>query len=158
MKQNFLLYGLILGLCCFVWACKQDNTKKEWANYYGSGAVSKKVDMVNGKQEGIMRSYYPGGELQSERYFHEGIQQGKTVVYYRSGALKEVQYYNDKGQRINGDTVWYENGPIQFIANFKENKKDGFMRKWGTDGKLILETRYAMDTLVEAMGQKVRPQ
>lgn len=99
-----------------------------------------------------MTDYYPTGQRMAERLFHLDKQHGKTLVYYPSGALKEVQYY-DQGLQCLGDTVWYENGSIQFSVQFKSNLKDGFMRKWNTDGKLIFEARYVNDSLAEVNGR-----
>jgi hypothetical protein len=107
---------------------------------------------VERPQTYINRVIDPTGQRMAERLFHLDKQHGKTLVYYPSGALKEVQYY-DQGLQCLGDTVWYENGSIQFSVHFKSNLKDGFMRKWNTDGKLIFEARYVIDSLAEVNGR-----
>ena len=88
----------------------------------------------------------------AERWFSDGLQSGRSVIYYPSGKLKEVQYYQ-LGQQTAGDTLWYENGQIQFAVTFSENKKNGYLRKWDTVGGLIFESKYQMDTLMEVNGR-----
>lgn len=101
-----------------------------------------------------MTDYYNSGELMAERWFENDQQHGRTTIYYPGGALKEVQYF-DKGLRQAGDTIWYEDGKIQFITAMKDNKKDGFLRKWDTSGNLVFEAKYMMDSLVEVKGKPV---
>jgi hypothetical protein len=38
----------------------------------------------------------------------------------------------------------------------KEDKLHGYLRKWTTEGQLIYEARYEMDTLVEVQGVPVQ--
>ena len=99
-----------------------------------------------------MTDYYPTGQRMTERMFHLDKQHGKTIVYYPSGPVKEVQYY-DTGLQCQGDTVWYENGTVQFSVQFSNNLKDGYMKKWNTEGKLIFEARYIKDSLAEVNGR-----
>ena len=51
--------------------------------------------------------------------------------------------------RHGGDTIWYENGGIQFTVQLKEDKKIGPLQKWSPEGKVIFEAIYANDSLVE---------
>lgn len=136
----------------FLCACSPANSETEQTETYPSGVVSRRIRLVNGVKEGMMTDYYPDGRVMAERMFHLDRQHGKTVIYYPSGALKEVQYY-DLGKQCQGDTLWYENGSIQFSVQFRNNLKDGYMRKWNTEGKLIFEARYVNDTLAEVSGR-----
>jgi antitoxin component YwqK of YwqJK toxin-antitoxin module len=68
--------------------------------------------------------------------------------------VKEVQYYLN-GDQHGGDTLWYEDGKIQFTVFFQHNKKDGYLRKWAPDGSLVFESKYARDTLIEVKGEPI---
>jgi Uncharacterized protein conserved in bacteria len=90
----------------------------------------------------------------AERSFQKNVQHGKTVVYYPNGKIKEVQYF-DQGLRVGGDTIFYENGAIQFETSFVAGKKNGYMRKWDSQGNLTYHVKYQMDTVVEIMGKPI---
>jgi antitoxin component YwqK of YwqJK toxin-antitoxin module len=119
-----------------------------------SGAVTRRVQIVDGKKEGKMTDYYPEGQLVAERWLKNDKQEGRTLIFYPGGKIKEVQYYKE-GLQQDGDTIWYENGQIQFTSYHLNDLKNGYLRKWSPEGKLIFECRYANDTLVEVKGQKI---
>ncbi len=120
-----------------------------------TGAIARRVQIVNGKKEGKMTDYYPDGKLRGERLFQNDHQVGRTVLYYPGGQIMEVQYYAN-GLKEGGDTIWYENGQVQFTSNFEAGKKKGYLRKWSPEGNMIFEARYEMDSLVEVKGQRIR--
>ncbi|MBK6664567.1 MAG: hypothetical protein IPG48_00045 [Saprospiraceae bacterium] len=66
-----------------------------------------------------------------------------------------MQYYID-GLRNGGDTIYYEDGKLKYVSEFKNDIKNGYLRKWGEDGSLIYEAKFAMDTLVEVGGEPVK--
>lgn len=154
-----LLAALLVGISAFI-ACKtkeKENPPTEQFTYYESGAISRRVPLVNGKKDGKMIQYYADGKVMGERWFKEDRQVGRTVLYYPSGVLKEVQYYTD-GEKQGGDTIWHENGRIQNIATFEAGKKHGYFRTWDAVGHLVVEVRYVRDTLVEVKGKKLTNQ
>ena len=137
--------------------CKSEPDKTEVVQNYGTGEISRRYFLVDGKKEGLMTDYYPDGSLKGERWFRNDTQVNKTTLYYPGGEVKEVQYYLD-GKIHGGDTVFYEDGSPQFVLNFDRGVKDGYVRKWGRDGSLIYEAKYSHDTLVEVKGQEIIPQ
>ncbi len=138
-----------------VLACQDTQPKiTERIERYGNGTVSRRVQIVDGRREGKMTDYYPDGKIMAERWLQNGLQEGKTLIYYPSGKVKEVQYYR-AGRQQEGDTIWYEDGRIQFTVFMKDNLKDGYLRKWSPDGKLIFESRYTADSLTEVNGKPV---
>lgn len=153
--EIYIIIMLITALLT-QFACKPAPPKMEERvdHYIEGGGISRRTNFVDGKREGKMTDYYPAGELMAERWFKNGHQEGKTMIYYPSGARKEVQYYHE-GAQTSGDTIWYEDGRIQFTVSFINNKKNGYLHKWGPDGVLIFESKYAMDTLIEVKGQVI---
>lgn len=121
-----------------------------------SGAITRRVQIVDGKKEGKMTDYYPEGQLMAERWFKNDKQEGRTLIFYPGGKIKEVQYYKE-GLQQDGDTIWYENGQIQFTSLHLNDLKNGHLRKWSPEGKQVFECRYANDTLVEVNGKRVGP-
>ena len=59
------------------------------------------------------------------------------------------------GKKQGGDTLWYEDGKIQFTSAFKEGKLQGYLRKWAPSGEQIYEAKYDLDTLLEVKGQAI---
>jgi len=136
-------------------ACEPAAPKvEERIERFETGAISRRVELVNGQREGKMTDFYPDGKLMAERWFNLGKQHGKTLIYYPAGAVKEVQYYAH-GEQQGGDTIWYEDGRIQFAVVFEKSKKNGYLRKWSPIGDLIFESKFAMDTLIEVKGEAI---
>lgn len=98
-----------------------------------------------------MTDFFMDGKIRSERHFVNGMQTGQTVMYYQNGKIKEVQYYNALGMRDKGDSIWYENGKLQFTAQFKDNKRNGEMIKYDTTGNIIYAALMQNDTLVRVL-------
>lgn len=137
-------------------ACKSKPIEK--LNYYSQGGqVSRRYFMVDDKIEGTMTEYYPDGKLKMERLFEHGVQVGRTVFYYPEGAIKEAQYFVN-GTQQGGDTLWYPDGRVQFVTGYKDGKRDGWMRKWTSEGALIVDVRYEMDSIKEVISQIAKPQ
>ena len=152
---NHIAAVLISTVCCLQIGCGPKAPHvEERVERFETGAVSRRVNLVDGKRDGKMTDYFPDGKIMAERWFKLGKQEGKTTVFYPNGAVKEVQYY-ESGAQTGGDTIWYENGRIQFAVLFKESKKNGYLRKWGPEGELIFEAKYAMDTLIEVKGESI---
>lgn len=147
--------NILFAFCIFFHACESSEPQKyERIERLETGAIARRVWIVDGKKEGKMTDYYPDGKLKGERWFTNDLQTGRTVLYYPGGQVMESQYYVD-GKKQGGDTVWYENGRVQFTTWFEAGKKNGYLRKWSPEGKLIFESRYAHDTLVEVKGKRI---
>jgi len=72
-----------------------------------------------------------------------------SIVYLKSDMtpINGVLYceFGENGMCVNGwrnglHRVWYENGQLQYEANFKDGKVDGLYRDWYEDGQLQYET------------------
>ncbi len=154
--------GHLFTYACFFFgfismiSCSNANKPQEIIMKYGDGTVKSRFTEINHKKEGLMTDYYPGGQKMTERMFKNDLQVDKTTAYYESGKVKEVQYYKD-GELNGGDTVFYENGNPQFLITFSNGLKDGYVRKWGVDGNIIFEAKYAYEKLVEVKGEKIEP-
>lgn len=129
--------------------------RQEKIETYGTGAVSRRYQLVDGKIEGVMTDYFPDGRIKAERRFKNGKQTGRTVLYHPGGAIREVQYY-ENGLKEGGDTLFYENGQPEFLVHFQRGLKNGPLQKFSPEGALVFEARYRLDTLEEVRGKAVR--
>ena len=127
-------------------ACGPEKT--EVIQNYGTGEISKRYNVIDGKKQGVMTDYYPDGSVKMERLFRNDTQVDRTVMYYKSGKIEEVQYYED-GLREGGDSTFYEDGRIAQVVEYNNGIKDGFVRKWSKDGILVYEARFEHDSLAE---------
>ncbi len=154
MKQR-LHNAILMTVMGMILSCTSGKPQaEEIIQYYGTGEISRRHTMVNGKKEGRMTEYNPDGSIRSERDFKDDIQVGKSVFYYPGGEIKEVQYY-ENGQIHGGDTVFYTNGTPQFLRNFNQGQLDGYIRKWDSTGVVIYEARYENFILVEVNGEPI---
>ena len=127
-------------------ACGPEKT--EVIQNYGTGEVSKRYNVIDGKKQGLMTDYYPDGSVKMERMFRNDTQVDRTVMYYKSGKIEEVQYYKD-GLRQGGDSTFYEDGRTAQVIEYDNGIKHGFVRKWSKDGNLVYEARFERDSLIE---------
>jgi antitoxin component YwqK of YwqJK toxin-antitoxin module len=156
MNKNFLLLALC-GIYCL--ACKPQDSKnsakaeKQYI-YYENGAIRREFNVIDGKREGLVIDFYPSGKRKIECMMLHDKQVGKTTVYFEDGiTIREVQYYDQKGNRERGDTIWYANGNIEFIAQFANNKKNGALEKYDTTGILIYSALFKDDNLVKVLNE-----
>lgn len=141
--QLLCFFSLFLFLIC---SCGPNKT--EVIQNYGTGEISRKYHVIDGKKEGLMTDYYPDGSIKMERIFRNDTQVDRTVIYYKSGKIKEVQYY-DKGIREGGDSTFYEDGRPEQVVEYNNGIKNGFVRKWSKDGVLVYEAKFERDSLLE---------
>jgi antitoxin component YwqK of YwqJK toxin-antitoxin module len=135
-----------------IFACKpQVDTPQKQFLYFENGKVRREYQLINGLKEGVMVDFYPDGKIKTIRNFTNDLQTGKTIIYHPNGRIKEVQYYDDNAQREKGDTVWYDNGLVEYTAEFEKNKKNGFMTKFDSTGNLIYKVIFSNDSLVKVL-------
>ena len=56
---------------------------------------------------------------------------------------------------MNKRIIFYENGKIQFLRNWKDGELDGYIRKWDQNGVVNYEAKYEKNKLVEVKGESV---
>lgn len=149
-RKNIYLFALVL----LFGACKntsKDEGQKQYI-YYDSGAVRREFFLVDGKREGLMTDFYPTGKKRAERIMLHDIQVGKTTMYHEDGiSVREIQYFDNQGNRIQGDTLWYTNGNIEFTADFAHDKKNGLMSRYDTTGVLLYRAQFKDDSLIQVL-------
>jgi Tol biopolymer transport system component len=151
MKKN-----IIVCLVLFFFACQQNKkeTPQKQYIYFENGAIRREFQVIDGKREGLMTDFYPDGKKKAERYLVHDIQVGKTTIFQENGVqIREVQYYDEKGNRIKGDTLWYTNGNIEFVAQFANDKKNGILSKFDTLGQLIYSADFQQDSLIKVLNE-----
>ena len=140
---------------------KGDMTLLNGLVYSNFGDVGK---YLNGKKEGIHKTWYDNGQLKSFGKFRRGKKEGVNKEWYDGGQLKETWYYLD-GKRVglcefsctypfdwdyiydvnsidgkNGviQSLWYKNGNPSEELNFQT----GEWLYWSEDGQVLLRGEF----------------
>ncbi|MFZ2969307.1 MAG: hypothetical protein WA080_09675 [Sulfuricurvum sp.] len=59
---------------------------------------------------------------------------GFITMYYKNGKIKEVTNFRN-GKREGLRKLWYENGQIEYEIPFENNQVNGILRQWYSNGK-----------------------
>lgn len=131
--------------------------------YHPNGQLAAESYVIDGVQEGLMKNYYPDGALMAEGYVKKGKPDGIIKQYYPSGKLLQLitlkegildgvskEYYEDGKIRFeaiyqNGDgkgKEYYENGKIKSEITYKNGQRNGPMKSYDEEGKLISVQEY----------------
>ncbi|MEJ6794302.1 MAG: toxin-antitoxin system YwqK family antitoxin [Flavobacteriales bacterium] len=106
--------------------------------YYTNGNIEEKYIKINGKRDGLYKSFYENGQLRSEINYNNGIEDGKSSEYFENGQISKV--YSFKLGQKNGQFVsYFESGQIHFEYNFLNDLEDGIQKNWYENGQLDIE-------------------
>jgi len=95
-----------------------------YTEYYSNGKIKTKKTIINGKENGALKSYYPNGTLQSAAYYTAGKLNG-TVKIFSGG------------------------GKILFEQNFKNSIPNGVFREYNESGDIKSELFYIDGNMAE---------
>tara|TARA_Y100000589_G_scaffold317298_1_gene343082 strand:+ start:10460 stop:13810 length:3351 start_codon:yes stop_codon:yes gene_type:complete len=100
------------------------------------------LDFTTKTPKGYWKYFYSSGKLLSEGMYNEnGERIGRWVWYYQNGKTKEIAHYQDG--KLNGvDTLYYENGNLENIIEFKNGLKDGDYYRYSMYGGLVEHSFY----------------
>jgi len=152
MKSNFSIIT-ILGLICFLWACKPSSPKQ---------APIMEVllkDLTYEKVNGVNTAMYQGkafsgaavSKLKSGKNFTfdtyvNGVKDGLYVTYYSNGN-KQKEGYTKNGKEDGIYYDYYQTGKVQREHHFDMGKKVGIWKSFYEDGKKWTERHFKNDNL-----------
>ncbi len=98
-------------------------------------------NFVNGKPDGIHRSWHKNNQHRGEGIYINGKADGIHREWYLNGQLlSEKIYINGKEDGIR--RIYHENGMPYFFGNYINGKADGIHRTYSEDGEILDETYY----------------
>jgi len=70
-------------------------------------------------------------------------------TYFSNGNIKQICFINSKGILNGVYKVFYKNGNIESISNFKNNKLHGIQKYYEKNGYIIIKKRYYLDKCID---------
>ena len=102
---------------------------------YPTGDTARRVEYVNGKQDGWLKWWYPNRQLNQARWFADGKKQGIHRGWWPNGQLKFEYHFTD--DEHNGELKeWGANGRMFRFFHYKMGHEEGSQKMWWEDGKI----------------------
>ena len=126
---------------------KEGNRDGLYKRYYGDGqTVQSERTFIDGKVDGVSRTYHSNGKVETEKVYKLGIEDGYDRRYGSDGALTLDECYKD-GKR---DGKWTQHlssnlGDMVRISFYKNGLPDGQWSETWKDGKPEKSTTYKND-------------
>lgn len=121
--------------------------------FYEDGFLSLEQEYINGKPEGIVKTYRKNGDLESSYQIIDDQKQGEELHYYeRKGSIKEkslMLQINWRDDEVHGTVrTWYPSGKIESEKEMIANMKQGKYIAWYEEGSLMMIEEYEKDVLL----------
>ena len=126
---------------------KEGNRDGSYKCYYGDGqTVQSERTFIDGKVDGVSRTYHSNGKVETEKVYKLGIEDGYDRRYGSDGTLTLDECYKD-GKR---DGKWTQHlssnlGDMVRISFYKNGLPDGQWSETWKDGKPEKSTTYKND-------------
>ncbi len=121
------------------------NTNEKYIKETYLGECEKYYTLVNGKKEGIERTYKlvgQGGALMSRSVYKDGKLEGLHREWNDAGKLIHGCFYKN-GKLEGAYQEWSDNDILVFDCCYKDGKLEGEVREWDDDtGKLVEHSLY----------------
>lgn len=116
---------------------------------FSRNSLTEMQEFRGGIQEGLIQLFDDRGQIYKAYYSKNGLKDGEEIEYYpgTGQAHLSIQWVQGK---IHGFTKsYYPNGTQESQREMAENKKNGILTAWYTDGNLMLIEEYDHDKLVK---------
>lgn len=115
--------------------------KKEglWKTYYSKGNLKSEITYQHGEKHGKAKIYFENGNIAEEGVWLADKWVNKYKAYYQNGKLSYVWNYNEYGTRSGYQKYYYENGKIKIEGKWEDGKETGLIREYYSDGSLQSE-------------------
>jgi len=109
--------------------------KAEMKIYSSTGRLVRTGQVLNGKKEGIWRSYYENGMISRVEEYHEDVLNGLTLAIEATGTVTEEDNIVN-GLKTGVSHQYNRNGTIKLEENYSNGVLNGIRRVFGQDGKM----------------------
>lgn len=123
--------------------------KEGLVQYYFRDSVSKdsvllyEGILVDGKPDGLWRSFYKSGNIYSAIVYKDGFADGNAMIYYDNRESINRIEMNFEEDALEGEyKEFYENGTLKAMLNFREGKIHGDVEYYYDSGKIKIKGQY----------------
>lgn len=131
------------------------NNKKQgkWIKYYNNNQIKYKGEFLNDIPVGLFTYYFPSGKVKSIlNYDDKG--NANAEIFWENSNPHAKGTYNAAKQRINTWHIYFEDGTLFAIINYKNGKTDGLVTMYYPGGLAkVFEANY-MDGKLEGYYKK----
>lgn len=116
------------------------NDKKTgtWKEFYGNGLLKSVLEYSDGRPHGRATMYNDKGCISESGFWKSNRFTGEYTLYYDCIDKVHFKYnFNESGKREGVQKVFYANGNLFIIGNFKNGKEDGTFNYFNYSGKLV---------------------
>jgi antitoxin component YwqK of YwqJK toxin-antitoxin module len=127
------------------WYTKQ--LKDSVWTYYSEldGSVRVREPYLEGKLDGVVRSYYPDGKISEEVSWKQNLKEGPWKRYYQDGTPRLSGHFKN-GLQDGSYEVFYSNGTNQIKGEYLDDKSQGTWYFYDEDGNAIDSLEYLHGT------------
>lgn len=136
--SHYYKNGRIKEVCYY----KNDKFNGCFKEFYDNGALKVKRYYVNGRKTGSYKEYFISGQLKIfGRFNRKGEKTGNFRINKQDGTINFTQYYH-KNKRQGACIKYYPNQKIKCRKFYKDGELNGYIFKYDSDGRLVLEGNY----------------
>jgi len=105
--------------------------------FYPNGVLQEKLGFLNGKRQGIAKTWSENGVLRVESYYNQNRLVGVYKSYWENGALSEESNY-ENGLKQGEEKQWYDNGQLAKLRFLVDGNEQGMQQAWLKNGTLYI--------------------
>lgn len=152
MKKAILIVTLFIGILGA--ALAQDIVKKdglyyagdqlytgEYTEYYADGTLKMQMNLLDGKEDGVVMIYFTSGLKKEQRSYKNGLKDGTWLTWDENQNLTAEANFKD-GLKHGHWYVWDANGNKRYDINYENGQKSGDWFMWDENGNLAMERKY----------------
>ncbi|MEW6773276.1 MAG: hypothetical protein AB1304_04695 [Bacteroidota bacterium] len=153
------------GLCFLIFLMNYHLFSQHYISYEIKDNDTINIIDINGKKQGIWRTYWNNGDLRSECFYVDDKKNGLEIIFYDTPDCpeQEAYYKNDSldgwliryskrckkifeehyvaGKKEGWEIEYYDNGMKKATGYYKNGALDGFYKVYDKKGRFAYETR-----------------
>jgi len=134
--QKIIFLSLLITSCTFLKIAEKPKGNNVVKAYFPNGNIEYEAEYLNGKLDGITRTWSEDGIISSESIYNNNQPHGMWKKFHRSGSIMYETKY-EYGKKHGFEKWFYENGQVKSEQHFIHGQSKGGITRWESDGSLI---------------------
>lgn len=125
--------------------------KKEgvWKSYYPGGALLSEITYTNDRKEGPAKIYYEDGTVAEEGFWKHNKWTGEYKSYHKNGKTAVHWNYNDEGNRSGKQVYYHKNGQVKIEGSWVDGEQNGEIVEYYENGNVKSKKTYENGSILE---------